>query len=327
MKKVIIGIHGLGNKPPEDLLKKWWRDAMLEGFAAHGINKELPTFELIYWADIIYVKPLDVYERDVDSQYYMDEPYVKASDYEDEDQHPIRQKFNDFVSEQLNKIFLNQDKTLNYSTITNILLNRYFKDLELYYKDENYERGIPSFTIKEKIRERVAQVIRRYKGYDICIVAHSMGSIIAYDVLSYVIPEIKIQTFITIGSPLGLPVIISKIAAEQSRVNGVNNYISTPAGIEWGWFNLTDIKDPIAINYKLSDDFSKNAYGVYPVDYLVYNNYEINRTKNPHKSYGYLRTKEFSLIVASFIEMKSLNYLQRKLKIFKAILTGKRNSG
>ncbi|PKP06986.1 MAG: hypothetical protein CVU10_05360 [Bacteroidetes bacterium HGW-Bacteroidetes-5] len=320
MKKVIIGIHGLGNKPPEDLLKKWWSDAMLEGFAAHGINKKLPRFELIYWADIMYLKPLDVYERDVNSQYYMDEPYVKSSDFEDEDPHPLRQKFNDFVSDQLNKIFLNQDRTLNYSIITDILLNRYFKDLELYYKDDNYERGIPSFTIKEKIRDRVAQVIRRYKGYDICIVAHSMGSIIAYDVLSYVIPEIKIKTLITIGSPLGLPVIISKIAAEQLRFNKVKNEISTPPGIEYGWFNLTDIKDPIAINYKLSDDFAKNANGVYPVDYLVYNNYQINRTKNPHKSYGYLRTKEFSLIVASFIDIKSLNFTGRILKRVKSIL-------
>ncbi len=326
MRKVIIGIHGLGNKPPEDLLKKWWRDAMLEGFATHGINNELPTFELIYWADIIYVKPLDIFERDVDSQYYLDEPYVKASDLEADETHPFRQKFNDFVSDQLNKIFLNQDKTLNYSLITDILLNRYFKDLELYFKDDNNDSGVASFTIKQKIRERVAKVITQYRGYDICIVAHSMGSIIAYDVLSYMIPEIKIKALITIGSPLGLPVIISKIAAEQLRVNRANDYISTPPGVEWSWVNLSDIKDPVAINYRLSDDFAKNANGVYPVDYIVYNNYQINGTKNPHKSYGYLRTKEFSCIIADFIDIKSLNFVQRLFKRVKGQIIGKGNN-
>jgi len=29
MSKVIIGIHGLSNKPPEDTLAGWWKDGIL----------------------------------------------------------------------------------------------------------------------------------------------------------------------------------------------------------------------------------------------------------------------------------------------------------
>ena len=42
------------------------------------------------------------------------------------------------------------------------------------------------------------------------LIAHSMGSIIGFDVLTFLATDIKINTFITIGSPLGLPVIIKQ---------------------------------------------------------------------------------------------------------------------
>jgi len=29
--KIIIGIHGLGNKPPKTILEKWWRQAIEDG--------------------------------------------------------------------------------------------------------------------------------------------------------------------------------------------------------------------------------------------------------------------------------------------------------
>lgn len=57
MAKVIIGIHGLGNKPPGQLLEKWWKMSMIEGLKLNGHNKRLPRFELVYWADVIHSSP------------------------------------------------------------------------------------------------------------------------------------------------------------------------------------------------------------------------------------------------------------------------------
>lgn len=313
MKKVIIGIHGLANKPEKDLLQRWWRDSMAEGFKMHGVDKILPDFELVYWADIIYDKPLDPFERDVKSEYYLDEPYVKSAGVLEEETHPLRQKFNDFISERLNKIFLNEDRSLNYEFVTDMLLSRYFNDLELYY-------SIQTKTIRERIRERVVQTIKKYKGYEICIVAHSMGSIIAYDVLSYLLPDVKIKTLITIGSPLGLPIVTAKIA-EEHKINGIDHSVlRTPPGVAGGWFNLADLKDPVAINYRLSDDFAPNALGVAPVDYVINNDYQIKGTKNPHKSFGYLRSEEFSGIMSEFIGIIQMNLLQKLFKNVKGIL-------
>jgi len=58
MSKIIIGIHGMGNKPPPKTLGAWWRAAIREGF--EKIKKPKPefTFELLYWAHYFYPKPL-----------------------------------------------------------------------------------------------------------------------------------------------------------------------------------------------------------------------------------------------------------------------------
>ena len=44
-----------------------------------------------------------------------------------------------------------------------------------------------------------------------------MGSIVAYDVMTQYAPDVSIDTFVTIGSPLGLPIIKSKIVAERKK--------------------------------------------------------------------------------------------------------------
>ena len=45
-----------------------------------------------------------------------------------------------------------------------------------------------------------------------------------------------------------------------------------------------------------------NAEGVKPVDFEVYNTYEINGDHNPHKSYGYLRTPELAEAIRDFLK-------------------------
>jgi len=317
MKKVIIGIHGLGNKPPHSLLKKWWKDAMLEGFENQNIEKRLPKFELAYWADILHDKPLDYSERNTKSPYYLDEPYTKASGNFVHEDHSYRTRAVDFISNQLNSIFLNKDKSLNYSFISDYILREYFSDLEAYYREEGIDESDKRYKTKDLIRKRIAEIFEKYRNYDIMIVAHSMGSIIGLDVLNFLVADLKINTLVTIGSPLGLPIVVSKMAAEQKiRFNG-KSIIASPAGVTKKWYNLADITDKVALNYKLADDFLPNEAGIAPEDFLVNNNYEANEVRNPHKSYGYLRTPEFSKILSDFIGDEKLNIFQKLIGLLK----------
>ena len=319
MKQVIIGIHGLGNKPPKDLLQKWWQDAMVEGLKNHGFDTNLPKFEMIYWTDVMYKDLLDPNEQNRENPLFIDEPYTKAPENIEPEDHSLRRKIVDFISQQLNKIFLNPDKTLNYSFLTDLLLKKYFRDLDIYYMEECKNENDVTCKARDIIRNRIAQTILKYKNYDIFIVAHSMGSIVVFDVLNYLIPKTPIHTLVTIGSPLGLPIVISKIAAEQKLKQNGRTRITTPPGIKSKWYNMADIMDHVALNFKLSDDFLKIDNGVSPTDYLVTNNYQINGAKNPHKSFGYLRTYEFSKILHEFIAEQKLNLGEKVIEKVKGL--------
>ncbi len=301
MKKAIIAVHGLGNKPPKDLLQNWWKEAIYEGFRSSGIEKTLPAFEMVYWADILYDEPLNILEKDQAGKTFVNEPYTKASKDFKPESHEFRQKVNDFVVKQLNNILLNEDKSLNYSKLTDAILKKYFKDLETYYTEECVDSTNERCRARDLIRDRLVQTIKRYKGYEIMIIAHSMGSIVTFDVLNILLPDVKINTLLTIGSPLGLPIVVSKIIEEEKKVSSTDSRLDTPPGVTSNWFNLADITDYIALDYKLADDFSENQNGVLPKDILVNNNYEKDGRKNPHKSYGYLRTPELAKVVSEFL--------------------------
>ncbi len=64
MSKIIIGIHGLGNKPPKELLARWWKEAILEGLRKNNYSAKDFNFELVYWADILHKNPLDPNETE-----------------------------------------------------------------------------------------------------------------------------------------------------------------------------------------------------------------------------------------------------------------------
>ncbi|MCD6598624.1 MAG: hypothetical protein J7L04_13105, partial [Bacteroidales bacterium] len=215
---VIIGIHGLGNKPSKQLLEHWWKLAMVEGLKANNFDILFPKFEMVYWADILYDKALSKSEKDIDSPWYLNERYVKASKVFPLENHVTREKIIDYLGQQLNNVFLNDDLSLNYSYITDTIVHRYFKDLETYYAESLNVGKDKVCKAKDLIRKRLLEVLEKYKDDNIMLVSHSMGSIVAFDVLKFNTPHININTFITMGSPLGLPVVIAKIAAEQKQL-------------------------------------------------------------------------------------------------------------
>ncbi len=284
---------------------------MKEGLKTYNYSTYLPKFELVYWADVMNDKPQRLSEKDIDNPQFMREKYTKASDNFPLEDRSTRKKLVDFISKQMSRILLNKDLSLNYSFISDVIVKNFFGDLEIYYKDDCTDKNHELCKAKDIIKERLIQVLEKYKSDRIMLVGHSMGSIIAFDVLSFYEYNIPIHTFATAGSPLGMPVVISKIAAEQRQKLPNEISMVTPPSIYKNWYNFSDILDKVALNYKLSDSFSKNSNGVTPVDFLVVNNYEINGKRNPHKSYGYLRTAEFSKILNEFIQTEKLTLVQK----------------
>jgi hypothetical protein len=279
-ESIVIGIHGLKNKPAKDLLARWWVASLTEGLQRnHGLTSS-PRFELAYWADVQYPAPTPEAE--------LDNPYIKA-----EGQGPLRR----YEGSALDKVRAIAEKwggrtidkgkdLIGLSPQVDQLIGMAFDDLRDYYRDPD---------VRTKIRARLASALKQHHDKRVCLIAHSMGSIIAYDVLRAMEQQpTGIEHFVTIGSPLGLPVVTQHIRGEFSKT-------TVPQQIKQ-WTNLADPSDKVALDCSLVDEYQAVSGSVRVQDGLVYNEYVDRTGKNdPHSGYGYLRAPELSDILCSFL--------------------------
>jgi len=309
LSKIIIGIHGLGNKPPKKILKKWWMKSIKEGLRAIGHPRLFFRFELVYWASFLHPEPLNPKEKFKKSPSYLKEPYVPCMDFYRKEPSRLRQKILYYLEKQIDRIFLKDDLSIHFSSVSDLIIRRFFKDLDSYFAQTCINIDKNESLVKDVIRKQLAGIIKKHKHKNILLIGHSMGSIIAYDVLNQLVPDIKIDTFVTIGSPLGLPIIMSKIASEQKQTLIKKAKLRTPENIVRNWYNFSDLEDKVALNYNLGDDYEENSNRIRTVDKIVFNNYEYNGRRNPHKVYGYLRTPEFSAAIYDFLTFDRNKYL------------------
>ena len=296
MSKIIIGIHGMGNKPDAAQLKKWWKAAIREGF--RGLDRYRPmNFEMVYWASFLHKNPLLLNCKDPEHPQFLKEPFIKGLE------HPFYHSENDLalrirekINAQIDRIFLDENGNQNFNTFSDFIIRHFVKDLAAYYQ----ESGSPEESVKEQICLQLSKRLTKNRRKKILLIAHSMGSIIAWDVLTKYVPQVKIHTFVTIGSPLGIPVVRSKILRDLSLGMDGPVLLKSPENIEKAWYNLADFKDKVAINHDIMDNYLPNSSGIRPEDVLVLNSYRAGDRENHHKSYGYLGSPEMTEIVLNF---------------------------
>src|SRR5690606_9518656 len=110
--------------------------------------------------------------------------------------------------------------------------------------------------IQKTIRKRFIDAVR---GAGVSrphvVVAHSMGTVIAYDCLKRVADCAGVDGLITIGSPLGIDEIQDKLQPGWSRKDGFPH-----EKVAKGWVNLFDRLDPVCgFDPKLGNDFCKGG--------------------------------------------------------------------
>jgi len=301
MSKIIIGIHGLGNKPVAATLQRWWQQSIADGFSVIGKSNHHPKFQMVYWADIIHPQPLQREGIDESHPLYLDEPYSRAGLITKSIREPLQQKIRDYLEKQIDKILLNDDLTVNFAAISDYIIHRFFHDLEVYYMSDRPVSAKSSLLPREAIRLRLTETLQMHHRKKILLIAHSMGSIIAYDVLNAGLPGVQIDTLVTCGSPLGIPVIMNKIRHEN-KMTLRPGPPAVPSSITRKWYNLSDMNDRVALNYNLADDYTASRKGIAIEDLQVTNTYEFNGKKNPHKAYGYLRTPEMAEVITEFLD-------------------------
>ncbi|KQP42734.1 hypothetical protein ASF49_02545 [Methylobacterium sp. Leaf104] len=283
---VIVGIHGLANKPPVDEKTRWWREAIAEGLARNeGLADAAFGLAFVYWADLRYEAPL---ASDAIAEPYR--PQAEASPLPAEADAPSLTG-----QDVLATLYAGIDRIEEATGITlvdDVILEHRFDDLWHYHGERAF-----AAEVRNRLSERLAQL----RGHRILLVAHSMGSVIAYDVLRLLErdrPDLRIDHLVTVGAPLGLAKVKMKIAAEFGEARVPNNL--------GHWTNLADGNDIVTLTGTLAEDFRPNDAGVAVADHRVVNDYRRPTGEaNHHKSYGYLRTPEFSRIARGYLEAEA----------------------
>lgn len=307
MKPLIFGIHGLANKPPKETLEAWWKMSIMEGLVKN-CQVSAPTFDyqMIYWADLLYKYRLHEDGNFPFDSLYNKEPYIEArsgslKEYRESWRDELQRKPLEIIGKSLDSFRLR----FEVGVLSDPLLSKLMRDLHFYY-DSDYKiknRQNQPQLMRIVILNELKQAIREAKDRKIAVIGHSMGSIIAYDALRDLgqsDPGLKVSHLITIGAPLGLPYVKGKIIKER----GYDPRVRTPSIVTESWVNYADKRDVIALDTHLADDYEANDLGIQVVDDAIANDYILpNGWPSYHKSYGYLRTPEFSKYIKAFLEL------------------------
>ena len=150
---------------------------------------------------------------------------------------------------------------------TSDTIERFLRDVYLYVANRSVEREINAIVTAKLTSEPTI------------VIGHSLGTVVAYKVLQEQAGKINLRRFITVGSPLGIRTISSRL--------GVLNY--PPAELDW--YNAYDDGDIVALN-PLEDPWFKTDPAI--KNYSGVN----NTTENQHGIIGYLNDATVARCVA-----------------------------
>lgn len=139
----------------------------------------------------------------------------------------------------------------------------------------------------------------------VLLIAHSLGSVIAYDSLWELSHEEhitgKVELLLTIGSPLGMKFVQERLNGRQHK--GRERY---PACIRH-WVNIASTGDLTALDRKFADDF-RDMLELNLLSSIedhcdgIYNFFHDESGLNCHRSYGYLVNPAVGKVIADFVK-------------------------
>lgn len=315
MTKHLMLIHGRHFKPNMSDLRANWLGAIRHGLKRDGHEDALavyrsmkPTF--VYYGDISnkflkkhddsydYDKAGDVTDRNaclLELKNYPREDFLEGRGKENYENLPGYSSARESWADALAEI-------ADLFRIAGPLVRGYAPDLAHYWN--------PDAAFGSDVRWRLTEPLAGAlcEGADVMLVSHSLGSMIAYDVLwkfSYYgeykelrEKDNKLSKLVTLGSPLGNETV--KRNLKGANADGRRRY---PALIR-AWENFAAEDDYISHDETLEDDYRKmeNHKMVEPIrDHRIYNLAVRNGKSNPHHGAGYLIHPEFITVLAEWL--------------------------
>ena len=285
----VVFIHGLAKKPPADKLLELWHwgisrdNPRPDVFAPpnQGINlgtKGVPS-ELNYYADVFYGTD---YDTDISSYYEAEgdaEAEIAADNLDPSEPPPVAPSSvtpaeQEFLTKFTAKLEANVAARPAVAAVTSPtgseesleiagLLPAAWREavikkaaMEAYYFLFNKEYTRPDgkrFAVRKELRDRLLANLNSAanKAEKIVVISHSMGTMVAYDVLRNCPGCPPVDTLITLGSPLGVKEVQTELKAAGARS------VDFPAATTRRWINIYDPLDPICgADPRFSNDFA-----------------------------------------------------------------------
>ena len=297
--QTLIYVHGVGNKPPQSVLKCQWDYALFgvelgdKSRMAYWVNREYyptPSDDTCDQEDVVSIDDDEASTASILAlarQAPSDEGDALAAEIQALTDDPQRQQLLAILARKM-------IKTADASTsvavdgfsaaevhakilplppflrrlITRKLTRAFLRDVYdfLYSTDR---RGAMERALTDRLQPG---------GGPFVVIAHSQGSMIAYDVLRQLTKaQCDVRLFITIGSPLGIAEV-----QDVFREWVPGGVLKVPACVT-RWVNVADLIDPVAFDKTLADEFSDGDIE----DFLALN---ADSPLHPHSATGYLKT-------------------------------------
>ena len=286
----VVYVHGIGNKPIESILKCQW-DHALFGYDLGERSR------LVYWVNReYYPAPSAGTCASGDLTEVENAPTGRALSVE---QHLEQTRLKDEVSAltanpREQAILLRIAATIDGHIVTGSVsgtraagVHGFILPLPAPLRrwitrklTRAFARDVNDYLFVKERREIMRQsLVDRLQagGGPFIVVAHSQGTMIAYDVLCGM-KNVDVPLFVTIGSPLGIQEV-----QDQLKQFTRQKKLAVPPSVG-RWLNVYDANDPVAADETLADDYMpKNA--IEDIEIL-----NPDSPAHPHSGTGYLRT-------------------------------------
>ena len=302
----VIYIHGIGNKPPASVLKCQWDMALFNtalgdrSRMAYWVNKEYypePTDETCAAGDVV-----DTGDR-VATRSIMGIASASSAAVDLDDEiaalapgDPVRQAWLKRVAAKMSASTAVSPAEMRIRNVRAkvIPLPEFLRRLIAKNLTRLLLRDVNDFLFVPKRREAMEQsLLDRLApgGGPFVVIAHSQGTMVAYNVLRQLDPEkFPVSLFVTMGSPLGMQEV------QDALRQWTGGKLPFPPCVK-RWVNVADRLDPVAIDTDIRNDFEgkiDNDSGI---------GFNEDSPWHPHSATGYLRTEKVKTEVFSAVGM------------------------
>ena len=290
---LILYIPGLLPKPQPRIHREALRRCLLEGVrrndvaVAEQITTSESSFELVSWTYSFYGE-----HRDFSLDAAAVDAVIAQAEPSDED----RREADSWIRRATRWVYrLGDMLPFLIPRLATEKMEVHLRDLRRYTQNRE---GVAS-----AVRDMLKQSLRTAADADrpVLLIAHSMGSVIAYDSLWELtqLPDdpVRVDHWLTCGSPLGQNYL-------QKRIKGSDRSAAArfPANIRC-WTNLAAVGDLTAIDPQLVNDFGDMLeLGLVETidDRSMYNSYRLGGQLNVHSEYGYLASRALGDVVCDW---------------------------